>query len=74
MGAWAELDAYSRRKRGGGWVCIISTPTLIRLLRNHWTQDGWAEPLEDQEDPGPDADPWDAYGLFDEFDDFFRGD
>jgi hypothetical protein len=30
--------------------------------------------LKGQEDPGPDADPWDAYGLFDEFDDCFRGD
>ena len=42
----------------------------------YWTQDGWEDPLEDQEDPGPDADPWDAYGLFgdDEFDDCFRGD
>ena len=30
----------------------------------------------DQEDTGPDADPWGAYGLFedDEFADCFRGD
>ena len=38
-----------------------------------WTQDGWEDPLEDQEDTGPDADSWGAYGLFDdELDDCFR--
>ena len=54
---------------------LIQCPTLIRLLRNKWTRDGWEDPLEDQEDTGPDADPWGAYGLFDdeEFADCFRG-
>jgi len=44
---------------------LIRRPTLIRLLRNQWTRDGWEDPLEDQEDTGPDADPWGAYRLFD---------
>ena len=65
-----------------GLLCAVSATglircsTLIRLLRNKWTRGGWEDPLEDQEDTGPDADPWGAYGLFedDEFADCFRGD
>ena len=65
-----------------GLLCAVSAtdllqcPPLIRLLRNKWTRDGWEDPLEDQEDTGPDADPWGAYGLFEdeEFADCFRGD
>ena len=55
---------------------LIRCPALIRLLRNQWTQDGWEDPFEDQEDTGHDAATWDAYGLFgdDEFEDYFRGD
>ena len=55
---------------------LIRCPTLIRLLRHEWTRDGWEDPLEDQDDTGPDADQWGAYGLFDddEFIDCFRGD
>jgi hypothetical protein len=58
-----------------GLLCAVSATDLIRLLRNKWTRDGW-DPLEDQEDTGPDADPWGAYGLFEdeEFADCFRGD
>jgi hypothetical protein len=65
-----------------GLLCAVSAtdlircPTLIRLLRHEWTRDGWEDPLEDQDDTGPDADQWGAYGLFDddEFIDCFRGD
>jgi hypothetical protein len=65
-----------------GLLCAISAPdlnqcpTLLRLLSNWWTRDGWQDPLKDQEDAGPDTHPWGAYGLFDheEFADRFRGD
>jgi len=64
-----------------GLLCAVSAtdlircPTLIRLLCNQWTRDGWEDPLEDQEDTGPAADPSGAYGLFEdeEFADCFRG-
>jgi hypothetical protein len=63
-----------------GLLCAVSATDLIRcstlILRNKWTRGGWEDPLEDQEDTGPDADPWGAYGLFDddELVDCFRGD
>jgi hypothetical protein len=56
---------------------LIQCPPLIRLLRNKWTRDGWEDPLEDQDDTGPDADyNWAACGLFEDedFADCFRGD
>ena len=51
--------------------CTGLRPRVLLKIRT-----AWEDPLEDQEDTGPDADPWGEYGLFDdeEFADCFRGD